>query len=185
MVLFALQAIAGGGMVLEDDVCKIKIGFYDAHITTYQPETSGNTTFCGDLPDAGKTIFVLDYLHASMKEVPLDFRIIRDDTGLGRFVRWEDVVALGDLEKHTIYYHAPSVEVDASLTVEPTLPDAGRYIGIVTAGHPTNDTIYTAVFPFEVGRIATRFVFPILAFLAPALSILIVSRIRVRRLREA
>ena len=77
--------------MLQDDVCKIKIGFYEAHFTAFQPETSGNRQFCEDLPDVGPTIFVLDYLHDSMKEVPIDFRIIRDVTGSGQFVRLEDV----------------------------------------------------------------------------------------------
>lgn len=185
MVFFASLVFAGGGVVREHDACKIKIGFYEAHITAYQPETSGNTQFCEDLPEAGKTIFVIDYLHDSMKEVPVDFRIIRDETGLGRFVRWEDVTALDDLEKHTIYYQAPTVEADASLVAEPSLPTVGSYVGIVTVGHPTNDTTYTAVFPFEVGRFDTSFLLPVLAFLAPVLLIWFVLRMRVRRLREA
>ena len=61
---------AGGGLVLEDDVCIIWIDFYSAHFTAYQPGSSGNEQFCEDLPDTGETIFVLDYLHQSLKEVP-------------------------------------------------------------------------------------------------------------------
>jgi len=185
VALISLPAFAGGGVILQDDVCKIKIGFYEAHFTAYQPETSGNKQFCEDLPDIGPTIFVLDYLHDSMKEVPIDFRIIRDVTELGRFVRPEDIAALGDLDKHTIFYQAPTIEVDASLTVEPMLPEEGSYIGIVTAGHPTSDDIYAAVFPFEVGAIDISFIFPLLAFLAPALLIWLVWRMRARRLQEA
>ncbi len=169
--LSAAPAIAGGGVVLEDDVCKIKIGFYEAHFTAFQPETSGNRQFCEDLPDVGPTIFVLDYLHDSMKEVPIDFRIIRDVTGLGRFVRLEDVQAIADIDAQTVYYFPPTIETDASLAVEPTLTEEGAYIGIVTAGHPTNDEIYSAVFPFEVGRSNLDFIWPfigLLAFLLPA-----------------
>ncbi len=169
--LSAAPAIAGGGVVLEDDVCKIKIGFYEAHFTAFQPETSGNRQFCEDLPDVGPTIFVLDYLHDSMKEVPIDFRIIRDVTGLGRFVRLEDVQAIADIDAQTVYYYPPTIETDASLAVESTLTDEGAYIGIVTAGHPTNDEIYSAVFPFEVGRSNLDFIWPfigLLAFFLPA-----------------
>jgi hypothetical protein len=185
VALTALPVLAGGGAILQDDVCKMKIGFYEAHVTVYQPETSGNKQFCTDYPDIGPTIFVFDYLHDSMKEVPIDFRIMRDVTDLGRFVRPEDVVALGDLEKHTIFYQAPSIEGDASLMVEPVLPEKGSYIGIVTAGHPTNDIVYTAVFPFEVGAIDISFIFPFLAFLAPALLIWFIWRVRTRRVGEA
>ena len=86
---------AGGGVVLEDDVCIIWIDFYSAHFTAYQPDSSGNEQFCEDLPDTGETIFVLDYLHQSLKEVPVDFRIIRDVTGLGRYARLEQVQEAG------------------------------------------------------------------------------------------
>lgn len=181
--LSAASAIAGGGVVLQDDVCKIKIGFYEAHFTAFQPETSGNRQFCEDLPDVGPTIFVLDYLHDSMKEVPIDFRIIRDVTGLGQFVRLEDVQAIADIDAHTVYYHPPTIEADASLVVEPTLAEEGAYIGIVTAGHPTSDEIYSAVFPFKVGRTIFDFIWPIvgvLAFLLPAAAIWYL-RNRVRR----
>ena len=114
VALAALPAFAGGGAILQDDVCKMKVGFYEAHVTVYQPETKGNKQFCTILPDIGPTIFVFDYLHDSMKEVPVDFRVIRNVTEVGRFVRPEDVAALGDLEQHTIIYQAPTIEVDAS-----------------------------------------------------------------------
>lgn len=189
VAISASPALAGGGVILQDDVCIIKIGFYEAHFTAYQPETSGNQQFCEDLPDTGATIFVLDYLHDSMKEVPIDFRIIRDVTELGRFVRAEDVAALGDLADHTVFYQPPIIETDASLTVEPLLSEKGKYIGIVIAGHPTNDNTYTAVFPFEVGatnlKVLTAYIFPLLAFLTPALLIWLLWRAKARRDRSA
>ncbi len=77
-LLVPTQTWAGGGVILRDDVCIITIGFYEAHFTAYQPQTRGNEEFCEDLPDLGETLFVLDYLHTSMKEVPIDFRIIKD-----------------------------------------------------------------------------------------------------------
>jgi len=150
--LLSSIAIAGGGLVLEGDVCIIRIDFYSAHFTAYQPDSSGNTQYCQDLPDTGETIFVLDYLHQSLKEVPVDFRIIRDVTGQGSFVKLKHVEAIEDIEKHTVFYQPATIEMDASLKVEYDFEEKGSYIGIVSAGHPSNDTIYTAVFPFEVGR---------------------------------
>ena len=143
--------LAGGGLVLEDDVCIIRIDFYSAHFTAYQPDTSGNTQFCRNLPDTGETIFVLDYLHQSLQEVPVSFRIIKDVTGQGRFVKLKHVEAIGDIEQHTVFYQPPIVRPDASFKIEYEFVEEGAYIGIVTAGHPSKDTVYTAVFPFEVG----------------------------------
>lgn len=143
---------AGGGVMLRNDVCIITIGFYEAHFTAYQPQTRGNEEFCKDLPDIGETLFVLDYLHASMKEVPIDFRIISDVTELGKFVQLRDVEAIEDLDAHTVFYQRPMVRRDASLRIEHSFIGSGEFIGIVTAGHPTEETIYTAVFPFRVGK---------------------------------
>ena len=169
MVMAAIPAastLAGGGLVLEGDVCIIRIDFYSAHFTAYQPDTSGNEQFCRDLPDIGETIFVLDYLHQSLKEVPVDFRIIRDVTGLGRFVKLKHVEEMENIEQHTVFYQPPVVRPDASLKIEYDFTEKGEYIGIVSAGHPSNETIYTAVFPFEVGRSNFAYFAPLLLLLA-------------------
>ena len=162
----AAGALAGGGLVLEGDVCIIRIDFYSAHFTAYQPNTSGNTQFCKELPDTGETIFVLDYLHQSLKEVPVEFRIIRDITGLGRYVKLEQVEEIEDIEQQTIFHQPPVIRSDASFKVEHDFKEEGAYIGIVSAGHPTNDRIYTAVFPFEVGGLDYGYLFPLILLLA-------------------
>ncbi len=143
---------AGGGMVLQDDVCTLEIGFYSAHFTVYQPTSQGNTEFCQSFPDTGETLFVLDYLHNSMQEVPIDFRIIRDTSGLGEYVQLTDVEALEDLQAVTELYQPPVVQRDASLRISHHFDQAGDYIGIVTAGHPSNGKTYSAVFPFSVAQ---------------------------------
>jgi len=160
--------LAGGGLVLEDDVCIIRIDFYSAHFTAYQPDTSGNTQFCRDLPDTGETIFVLDYLHQSLQEVPVSFQIIKDVTGQGRFVKLKHVEAIGDIEQHTVFYQPPTIRPNASLKIEYDFVEEGAYIGIVTAGHPSKDTVYTAVFPFEVGGSNFTWLAPLFLLLAGA-----------------
>ena len=137
--------------MIEEDMCVIKFGFYQAHFAVYQTETSGDDEFCEDLPDTGKTIFVLNYMHDGLKEVPVDFRIITDFTGLGRFAKWKDIEKADDISRYTVHYHVPTIESQGSLTTDYTFMEAGDYIGIVTAKHPSKDKIYRAVFPFQVG----------------------------------
>jgi hypothetical protein len=151
LMFFSSLLVAGGGLVLRDDVCIISLGFYEAHFTAYQPNTSGNAEFCDVLPDAGETLFVLDYLHDSMSKVPIDFRVVRDTTGMGRFTQVQDLSQIDDLDAITVFYQPPLVESDASFQINVFFAQAGSYIGIVTAGHPIKDTLYTAVFPFSVG----------------------------------
>ena len=150
-LLIAGAALASGGVILKGDVCTIEVGFYEARFTAYQPQSSGNKEFCEDLPDTGESIFVLDYLHSSMRDVPVSFRIIRDTTGLGRFVQHDDILALEDIDELTVFYQPPVVKPGASFRVEHVIAKKGEYVGIVTAGHPTKDSIYSAVFPFTVG----------------------------------
>ena len=152
ILLLSNPVSARVGLNLRDDVCIIKIGFYEAHFTAYQPQSSGDKQFCRDLPEIGETLFVLDYLHSSMKEVPIDFRIVRNVTNLGKYVQLRDVSEIENIDAHTVFYQPPSVHANASLTVDYTFTVPGDYIGIVTAGHPTKDTTYSAVFPFTVGK---------------------------------
>ena len=170
LALGAGQAMASGGVVVSGETCTMHIDFYSARFTAYQPETRGSEEFCDSLPDTGPTIFVLDYLHPSLKEVPVDFRIIRDVTGQGRFAKLADIEKLGDIEPLTVFYHPPEIHPDGSYQVEYDFTEAGAYIGVVTAGHPTNDTIYAAVFPFTAGRKPWgRWVFTAAAFCGLAL----------------
>lgn len=141
---------AAGGVIGEAGSCMIKIGFYTAHFTIYQPETNGNEEFCEDLPDVGQTLFVLDYLHDSLREVPVDFRILRDATQRGQFTKWQDIQTIDDLEAQTVFYQQGGIHAAGQLTIEHTFDTSGWYIGVVTAPHPTTGEMYHSVFPFQV-----------------------------------
>ncbi len=129
----------------------LRAGIYTAHFTIYQPESRGEDVFCEDLPDAGNTLFVLDFLHGSLKDVAVDFRIIRDLDELGIFARWENIEAMTNLEERTVFYRQPALHPENRLQVEFPFAEKGAYIGIVTAPHPTKDIMYRSVFPFKVG----------------------------------
>lgn len=165
-LLPATAVQAGGGLVLEGDKCIMWIDFYSAHFTAFQPDSRGNEQFCRQFPDTGATIIVLDYLHQSLQDVPVSFRIIHDVTGQGSFVKLKHIEQIQDIEQHTVFYQAPTIRADASLKIEFEFVEKGAYIGIVTAGHPSNDTIYTAVFPFEVGATSYTFLWPWMLLLA-------------------
>ncbi len=153
LLLTSSRLPAAGAVVGEAGSCMIEIGIYTAHFTIYQSDSRGNKEFCEDLPDTGNTLFVLDYLHGSLKDVPVDFRIIRDDEGLGMFARWENIAAMDDIDAHTVFYQPPAVRASNRLTAGHNFLEAGRYIGVVSAPHPSKDLHYYAVFPFQVGRI--------------------------------
>jgi hypothetical protein len=145
------KAHAHGGVAYEEDLCVINIGFLKAHFTIYQPELHGSEEFCEEIPSVGETVFVMEYQHDFLKEMPVDFRIIRDTQDFGIYARWEDVQSIADLEAVTAFYQAPVVRADGAFTVNYAFDEAETYIGIVTAKHPTDDRVYNAVFYFQVG----------------------------------
>jgi hypothetical protein len=144
------QAMAHGGVVEEEDVCVITISYLKAHFKIYQPLIDGHKEYCEDLPNATESIFVMEYMHDELSRVPVDFRIIRDVTGKGRFARWQDVAAIDDLESVTVFYQPPTIDPDV-FTVLYDFEEEGDYIGVVTAAPDGNDRQHIAVFPFEVG----------------------------------
>ncbi len=141
-----------GGVVEEDDLCVIKVNFLRAHFKVYQPETSGLKQFCEDMPAAEESVFVMEYQHDSLAEMEVDFRIIQDVTGKGRFARLEDVERIPDLNAVTVYYQSPVVQPDVYSVVH-RFAEEGEFVGIVSARHKETGKLYTAVFPFEVGFI--------------------------------
>jgi len=134
----------------ETDLCIIKIGYLTAHFKIYQPLSDGHTAYCEDLPSTGESIFVMEYLHDELSRIPVDFRIIHDVTGKGRFARWEDVAAIEDLDSVTVLYHPARIEADV-FTALYNFTEEGDYIGIVTAKANAGERLHMAVFPFEVG----------------------------------
>ena len=50
--------------------------------------------------------------------------------------------------------------------IEYDFKEKGAYVGIVSAGHPSTDMIYTAVFPFEVGASGYGYGLPLSLLLA-------------------
>jgi hypothetical protein len=151
LALFSSQdAAAHGGVVEEDDLCVIKVNYLRAHFKIYQPGTSGHEQYCEDLPLAAESVFVMEYQHDSLSQMPIDFRIIRDVTGKGRFARMEDIADIKDLDGATVYYQPPIVEPHIYM-VNYEFMQEGDFIGVVSAEHPETGKIYAAVFPFEVG----------------------------------
>ena len=150
LVLSMQQAGAHGGVVEEDDICVIKVNYLRAHFKIYQPRQSGHKQFCEDLPAASESVFVMEYMHDALQTMPVDFRIIRDVTGKGRFARLEDVEAIDDLQAATVFYKDAIIEPDV-YTVSHTFDAEGDFIGIVRAQHPESGQVLAAVFPFEVG----------------------------------
>ncbi len=149
--MFCSKSFAHGGVFLEEDVCIIEIDFYKAHFTIYQPQISKHEQFCEDIPVIGESIFVMEYLHDGLRDMQVDFRIIKDTQKLGRFAKLEDIEKIKDIQQQTVFYQAPTSNIDGVYLAQYDFTEKEYYIGIATAKHPDQEKLYTAVFPFQVG----------------------------------
>ncbi len=136
---------AHGGVVFEEDLCVIEIGLFKAHFTVYQPQTRASEEFCEDIPDVNEAVFVMDYLHDSLREVPVDFRIIKDVQNLTLYANWDDVQAIPDLDAVTVFYHPPEVRRDASFSATFRFLDKG---GTPASSPPSTPRWISLIRPF-------------------------------------
>jgi len=143
-------AQAHGSVTPEEDICIIRIGYYKAHFKIYLPQTDGHDEYCEDIPGTGETVFIMEYEHSGLGDVPVDFRVIRNITGKGVFTALQDVESIGDLEPVTVVHHAAAVQPDV-FTIMYDFKEEGEFVGIVTVQNQETGKVYTAVFPFEVG----------------------------------
>ena len=151
LFLFASgNAFSHGGVVLEEDICLIKVGFFQAHFTVFQPRTREHEQFCEDLPDTGESLFVLEYLHDGLEKMSVDFRIIENLTGNGSFANQADIELIEDIDAITVFYQPPLQNPDVFAVLH-NFEEEGEFIGVVTAQNPKDSKRYTAVFPFEAG----------------------------------
>lgn len=106
--------------------------------------------YCEDIPGIGEAVFVMEYAHSGLGDVPIDFRVIRNVTGKGTFTVLEDVQQIDNLESITLFHHPAAVQPDVFTYVH-QFDEQGEFVGIVTVKQPETGQVYTAVFPFEVG----------------------------------
>ena len=113
-VLIAGEATAHGGLSMEKDYCKLRIGPYVMHFTGYQPGDGYRKEFCEDIPSTGATIVVLDFIDDVLRDLPVALRIIRDDGG-GQ-----------DLDSATVYHVPPEDLPDGNPLIRLSIPTAGK-----------------------------------------------------------
>jgi hypothetical protein len=128
-----------GGLSMDEDTCKLRVGRYVMHFVGYQPDSpSGPREFCEDIPSTGRTIVVLDYVDPELRDLPTEVRVIRD-TGS----------APQPLDEVTVLHLPPRLYPTGSLNFELDFAQPGRFVGLVTVGGTEK---FESRFPFSVGR---------------------------------
>jgi len=124
---------------MDEDTCKLRVGQYVMHFVGYQPDSpSGPKEFCEDIPETGRTIVVLDYVDAELRDLPTEVRVIRDTA-----------TPPHRLDEVTLLHLPPKVYPTGSLNFELTFSEPGKFVGLVTVGGVEK---FESRFPFSVGR---------------------------------
>jgi hypothetical protein len=129
------------------DACTVRIGADAIQISGYQPELSQDK-YCEEFPSTGKTILAFDLEAPSMRETPVEVRIIRDP-----LVPFADNANLAAM---TEAYVAPRIYPSGTFTLEHVFSEKGRFIGLVTLTQPNGEK-KTAQFKFAVGQTFLHF----------------------------
>jgi hypothetical protein len=159
MFLDATVAMAHGGLSMDEDRCKLRVGKYVMHFVGYQPESaSGPREFCEDIPETGRTIVVLDYLNDELRDLPTEVRIIKD-TG-----------SQANLEDITVLHIPAKLYPSGSLNFELNFQEPGKFVGLVTVGGTDKQV---SRFPFSVGRTTSWFALAVAALLTAAATVLL------------
>jgi len=135
------QAAARGALTLNQDVCLLYIGPDYAYFSAYDPQKP-RKRYCEEAPRTGVTVFAIDFAQSEMREMKVDFRILRD---IGENA---DPAAI---EAATLA-HAPSkTHLTGSLSLAYDFKEPGEYAGLVTVDGPHGER-WTAYFPFSVAE---------------------------------
>jgi hypothetical protein len=139
LLAFASGPAAGhGGLAMEEDYCKLRIGRFVMHFSGYQPDSPNATKeFCEDIPVTGNTVIVLDYVDQELRDLETEVRVVK---GTGEE---------SDLDAVTVVHLAPRRYPTGTLSFEHDFAEAGNYVGLVTV---SGQTRAVSRFPFAVGR---------------------------------
>ena len=170
LAMFSAPLWAHGGLSMDEDRCKLRVGPHTIHFAGYQPGDLEIKEFCHDVPATGSLIVVLDYVDDALRDLPVEVRIVKD------------MPPEGDINAHTVFHLPAKVYPTGSLNFEHEFSEPGKYIGLVSVG---GKTPHTARFPFAVGQKSyVKYILPFALVIAAGWGLYYFTERRRKRLAE-
>lgn len=135
--LAPLTGWAHGGASVEADKCRINVGPHLVHFTAYQPQLSGTTEYCNDIPEPGQVIIVFDYEGKALRDMTVEFEITKEPAGT------------------RVFYQPPKTNPTGTYNTTLNLTETGPYLAHVTLINEGQKV--DAHVPFKVGAAAGGF----------------------------
>ena len=131
-VLLPVSSVwAHGGASVDTDQCRIFVGPHLVHFTAYQPQLTGSTEFCGEIPDLGTTTMVFDYEGKALRNMTVEVEFTKEPEGT------------------RIAYLPPSTHASGTFNTTYNFTEPGKYLAHVTLIN--EGTKIDAHVPFKVG----------------------------------
>jgi hypothetical protein len=128
----ASWADGGGPSTGPSGACRVEVGSHLVLFTAYQPQLTGTTPFCSDIPALGKTAVVFDYEAKALRGMTVEFEITKEPGGT------------------RIFYQPPEVHATGTFTRDVNFTEAGDYIAHVTLVNEGQK--YDSHVPFSVAE---------------------------------
>lgn len=136
VLLLPVSAVwAHGGASVEADKCRIEVGPHLVHFTAYQPQLSGTTEYCNDIPELGQVIIVFDYEGKALRRMTVEFEITKEPEGT------------------RIFYQEPMTNPTGTYNTALNFTTPGKYLAHVTLVNEGQKV--DAHVPFAVGGAKT------------------------------
>lgn len=125
---------AHGGASVEADKCRINVGPHLVHFTAYQPQLSGTTEFCNNIPELGNSVIVFDYEGKALRDMTVEFEVTKEPEG------------------KRIFYKEPGKAPTGTINTAINFTEPGNYLAHVTLVNEGQKV--DAHVPFSVGSAA-------------------------------
>ena len=116
LLLYTGLVSAHGKVSLENDSCVRGIEGSMVHLSTYQPQYDPKEEYCTEIPNEGKTFWVIDLIDQALRDMPIAVRIVK---GTGE--KLSETVA----NFHSTYHPEGVIKGESNL-------DGGQYTVFVT-----------------------------------------------------
>lgn len=148
LVLVSTLSWGHGGVMNEGNECKLRVGPYMMNFSGYQPENNVSKQFCDDMPTIGKSIIVLDFIDNKLRDMTVNFRVIKSDVAaLGN--EKDGIVNEAELAQ-TPFFQIPAKHYPSgTMTITQDFAEKGHFVGYVVVEGENEKFI--SRFPFSVG----------------------------------
>jgi len=148
LVLMSTLAWGHGGVMNEGNECKLRVGPYVMNFSGYQPENNVSKQFCDDMPTIGKSIIVLDFIDNKLRDMTVNFRVIKSGAAaLGN--EKDGLVDEAELAQ-TPFFEIPAKRYPSgTMTISQNFSGKGHFVGYVVVEGENEKFI--SRFPFSVG----------------------------------